>query len=87
MDSFPILVLPRETRDQILGEVLFPSEKQSEDIGEQNHLGLAPTAVRQTSRMIRMTTVSHALILPSSGLVNSYSTKENGSCTGRLPGT
>lgn len=46
-DAFPLLDLPREIRDQILGEVLFPGEKQPNDIGEQDHLGLAPTAVRQ----------------------------------------
>ena len=47
MDSFPLLELPREVRDQVPGEVLFPGEKQPDDIGEQDPLGLAPTAVCQ----------------------------------------
>ena len=43
---FPLLVLPREIRDQIIGEVLFPGEKQPRDL-TQNILGTASTTVRQ----------------------------------------
>lgn len=40
-----LLTLPREIRDQIIGELLFPREK--EPIGfTQNQYGTAPTAVR-----------------------------------------
>ena len=42
----PFLALPREIRDQIISEVIFPGEKQPESL-EQDRLGLAPTAVRQ----------------------------------------
>ena len=41
-----LLGLPSEVRDQILGEVLFPGEKEPEAF-DQDRLGLAPTAVRQ----------------------------------------
>ena len=41
-----LLVLPREIRDQIIGEVLFPEEKQPRDL-TQNILGTASTSVRQ----------------------------------------
>lgn len=44
--SCTLLELPREIRDQILGEVLFPGEKEPQDL-TQNNLGLGPTAVRQ----------------------------------------
>ena len=47
MSLSPIIDLPREVRDQIIGEVLFPGEEQPNNIGEQDRLGLAPTAVRQ----------------------------------------
>ena len=47
MNTFTLLDLPREVRDQILGEVLFPGEKEPDDVSEQDYLGLAPTAVRQ----------------------------------------
>ena len=40
------LDLPCEIRDQILGEVLFPGEKEPKAF-DQDWLGLAPTAVRQ----------------------------------------
>ena len=40
------LELPSEIRDQILGEVLFPGEKEPEAF-DQDRLGLAPTTVRQ----------------------------------------
>ena len=43
---FPLLVLPREIRNQIIGEVLFPGEKQPRDL-TQNIRGTASTAVRQ----------------------------------------
>ena len=45
-NPFPLLVLPREIRDQIIGEVLFPGEKQPRDL-TQNIRGTASTAVRQ----------------------------------------
>lgn len=45
--TFPLLDLPREIRYQILGEVLFPGEEQPTEGFTQDHLGLAPTAVRQ----------------------------------------
>ena len=44
--SCTLLELPREIRDHILGEVLFPGEKEPQDL-TQNELGLGPTAVRQ----------------------------------------
>lgn len=44
--SCPLLDLPREIRDQILGEVLFPGEKQPKDL-TQNIRGTASTSVRQ----------------------------------------
>lgn len=47
MNTFALVDLPREVRDQILGEVLFPGEKEPNDVSEQDYLGLAPTAVRQ----------------------------------------
>ena len=45
-DSCAFLELPREIRDQILGEVLFPGEKEPLDLA-QNIRGTASTAVRQ----------------------------------------
>ena len=41
-----LLELPSEIRDQILGEVLFPGEKEPEAF-DQDRLGLAHTTVRQ----------------------------------------
>lgn len=41
-----LLLLPREVRDLIIGEVLFPGEKEPEEFN-QDRLGLAATAVRQ----------------------------------------
>ncbi|MCJ1252433.1 hypothetical protein MMC24_000239 [Lignoscripta atroalba] len=41
-----LLDLPREVRDQILGEVFFPGENDPDDF-EQDNFGLASTAVRQ----------------------------------------
>lgn len=41
-----LLNIPREVRDQIIGEVLFPGEKQPKTL-TQNNIGLGPTAVRQ----------------------------------------
>ncbi|MCJ1475979.1 hypothetical protein MMC13_004643 [Lambiella insularis] len=43
---FPLLRLPREIRDAILGEVFFPGEREPKDYA-QNNVGLATTAVRQ----------------------------------------
>ena len=40
------LTLPREVRDQIIGELFFPTEKEARKF-EQDRLGLAPTARRQ----------------------------------------
>ena len=48
-DSLPkcsFLNIPQEIRDQIIGEIFFPGEKEPESL-EQNGLGLAPTAIRQ----------------------------------------
>ena len=45
-DTCLLLELPREVRDQILGEVFFPGEKEPEDL-TQNIYGLGSTAVRQ----------------------------------------
>jgi len=42
----PLLRLPRELRDAIIGELLFPGEREPEEL-DQNWLGLATTAVRQ----------------------------------------
>ncbi|MCJ1284737.1 hypothetical protein MMC26_004073 [Xylographa opegraphella] len=44
--AFPLLRLPREIRDTILGELFFPGQKEATDL-EQDSLGLATTAVRQ----------------------------------------
>ncbi|MCJ1420879.1 hypothetical protein MMC32_007238 [Xylographa parallela] len=44
--TFPLLQLPREIRDTILGELFFPGEREA-DKYEQNTRGLAVTAVRQ----------------------------------------
>lgn len=44
--SCPLLELPREIRDQIIGEVLFPGEKEPQHLS-QNIRGTASTAVRQ----------------------------------------
>ena len=40
------LGIPQEIRDQIIGELFFPGEREPESL-EQNHYGLAPTASRQ----------------------------------------
>ena len=45
-DTSCFLCLPREIRDQIIGEVIFPSEKEPRSL-EQKHLGVATTARRQ----------------------------------------
>lgn len=42
----PLLRLPREIRDAIIGELFFPGEREPEEL-DQNWLGLATTAVRQ----------------------------------------
>ena len=44
--SSPLLRLPREIRDTIIGELFFPGEKEPVEF-DQNRLGLATTAVRQ----------------------------------------
>ncbi|MCJ1388607.1 hypothetical protein MMC18_001454 [Xylographa bjoerkii] len=44
--TFPLLRLPTEIRDTILGELFFPGEKEPDEF-EQDTLGLAATAVRQ----------------------------------------
>ncbi|MCJ1321776.1 hypothetical protein MMC15_007121 [Xylographa vitiligo] len=46
VQTFPLLRLPREIRDTILGELFFPGEKEPTEF-EQDELGLAVTAVRQ----------------------------------------
>ena len=45
-DTCLLLKLPREVRDQILGEVFFPEEKEPKDL-LQDVYGLGSTAVRQ----------------------------------------
>ena len=46
LETCLLLKLPREVRDHILGEVLFPGDKEPADL-IQNIYGLGPTAVRQ----------------------------------------
>ena len=45
-NTCPLLSVPQEIRDHIIGEVLFPGEKQPKEL-IQNNRGTATTAVRQ----------------------------------------